>query len=192
MERANPGFAALVNKLSPGKDYPLYLLYLPYGMLKGDTQSSYLPTIDGYLCKLTDPDLPKEINDDLGYGKDTSPLGMILEHEIEYFIDIDDNIFPYSVAGPGFIFNKSILLNKQSPHNYAPNGILKASAGARTAFLLPSINSYNNLIKLSNAISAKISSPKKLFDQGEILIAMLLILIGGYVCYIFLKNGLKP
>ncbi|QLZ70886.1 hypothetical protein FOLKNPGA_03705 (plasmid) [Legionella sp. PC1000] len=35
VNKADAEFAALVNKLSPGSDYPVYLLYLPYGMLKG-------------------------------------------------------------------------------------------------------------------------------------------------------------
>ncbi|WP_183145278.1 hypothetical protein [Legionella jordanis] len=168
VEIACPEFAKLVNKLSPGKDYPLYLLYLPYGMLKGDTQSSYLPMMDGGFCKLTDANLPKQIVNDLGYGKYTSPLEMILENEIEYFIETDHEIFPYDIASPGFIFNKSILLNRKSTRNYSPNGILKASSGSKTAFLIPSISNYSNIVKLSNSIKQKINAPKKLSEHSNV------------------------
>ncbi|QLZ70887.1 hypothetical protein FOLKNPGA_03706 (plasmid) [Legionella sp. PC1000] len=98
----------------------------------------------------------------------TSPLGMILENEIEYFIEIDGEVIPYDVAGPGRIFNKSIILNKKLSRNYSPNGVLKASAGSRTSFLLPSINSHNNIIKLSNSLKSKIVSPKKISDHWNV------------------------
>ncbi|HAT7073470.1 TPA: hypothetical protein JAN90_12015 [Legionella pneumophila] len=168
VNKADAEFAALVNKLSPGSDYPVYLLYLPYGMLKGDTESSYLPSPDGGFLKLSDESLPIEIKNELGYGMSTSPLGMILENEIEYFIEIDGEVIPYDVAGPGRIFNKSIILNKKLSRNYSPNGVLKASAGSRTSFLLPSINSHNNIIKLSNSLKSKIVSPKKISDHWNV------------------------
>lgn len=161
-------FTELVDKVFPGKEYPLYLLYLPFGMLKGDTESSFLPTLDGRFCKLSDPDLPKDLIQDIGYGKSSSPLGMILENQIEYFIEIEDQIIPYDIANPGTIFNKSILLNKKLNRNYIPNGVLKASAGSRTAFSLPSINSYNNLIKLGDKLNCKISAPRKSSDHWHI------------------------
>lgn len=168
VKKADQKFHDLVNELSPGSDYPIYLIYLPYGMLKGDTESSYLPTLDGSYCKLSDTSLPKEIQTELGYGKNTSPLGMILENEIEYFIETDGEVIPYDIAGPGRIFNKSILLNKKLSRNYSPNGLLMASAGSRTSFLLPSINSYNNIIKLSNSINSKIVAPKKISDHWNV------------------------
>jgi hypothetical protein len=93
---------------------------------------------------------------------------MILEREIEYFIEIDGEVIPYDVAGPGRIFNKSIILNKKLSRNYSPNGVLKASAGSRTSFLLPSINSYNNIIKLSKALKSKIVSPKKISEHWNV------------------------
>ena len=168
VQSADSQFTALVNKLSPGADFPLYLIYLPYGMLKGDTESAYLPLSNGQYCKLSDESLPKEIKDDLGYGKNSSPLGMVLENQIEYFIEIEDETIPYDIAGPGRIFNKSILLNKKSLRNYSPNGLLTTSAGCRTGFLLPSINSYSNIMKLSTGINVKIAPPKKIADHWEV------------------------
>src|SRR3990167_6297061 len=168
VQSADPQFTVLVNKLSPGTDFPVYLIYLPYGMLKGDTESSYLPLSDGKYCKLSDDYLPKEIKDDLGYGKNSSPLGMILENQIEYFIEIEGETIPYDIAGPGRIFNKSIFLNKKSLRNYSSNALLSASAGCRTGFLLPSINSYSNIMKLSAGINVKISPPKKIADHWDV------------------------
>jgi len=39
--QVNSTFSALVDKLSPDDRFPVYLIYLPYGMLKGDTHHSY-------------------------------------------------------------------------------------------------------------------------------------------------------
>lgn len=160
--------ADLIDELSPGNNFPLYLIYLPYGMLKGDTNSSYLPKSDGGFCKLSDETLPKEMQKELGYGKWTSPLGMILQNKIEYFIELDGEIIPYDIAGPGHIFNKSIILNKNSLRNYSPNKLLLAAAGSRSNFLLPSINNHNSLLKLGRVIKSKLAVPKKISDHWHI------------------------
>ncbi|MBV9575773.1 MAG: hypothetical protein JO149_04040, partial [Gammaproteobacteria bacterium] len=39
-------FAKAVDELSPDKSFPLYLAYYPYGDLKGDTISPFLPMIE--------------------------------------------------------------------------------------------------------------------------------------------------
>ncbi|HFD2255948.1 TPA: hypothetical protein ACF2PQ_003241, partial [Legionella pneumophila] len=38
-EKADPYLSKLIDNVSPDK-LPIYLLYFPYGMLKGDTKSS--------------------------------------------------------------------------------------------------------------------------------------------------------
>lgn len=166
MKKISPEIAEMINGLSPPNKYPLYLVYLPYGMMKGDTESSFLPTQDNSICKLSDPNLPKELINDLGYGMYTSPFGMILENSLEYYIEHDNQIIPYDIATPGYIFHKTSLLNTKSSRNYSPNGILQASAGARTAFSLPSMNNFNNILKLNSGLDSKFIIPKKYADHG--------------------------
>ncbi|WP_419421631.1 hypothetical protein ACNVED_16785 (plasmid) [Legionella sp. D16C41] len=170
--QADPHLTKLIDKVCPNDELIVYLAYFPYGMLKGDTQSSYLPLIDNQVCKLNDPKIDKKILKELGYGMNSSPLGMILDKSLEYFIEFDEQIFPYQIDNPGTIFNKGILLKKKSIRNYSPNGVLKATAGARTAFMLSSINSHNGINKLSKITECELTTPRKLTDHFQLFKAI--------------------
>lgn len=171
-EIADPVLTGLIDNVSPSNDTPIYLIYFPYGALKGDANDSFLPLLDGGFIKLSDLNLDKRLIQDLGYGMSSSPLGIILDKYIEYFIEFDEQVFPYQVAGPGTIFNKNILLKKGKSRNYTPNGILKATAGTRTAFMLPSINSHNGINKLSKLVNQELTTPRKLSDHFDLFKAI--------------------
>ncbi len=160
-EKVDPHLTKLIDNVSPDENFPIYLLYFPYGMLKGDTNDSYLPLSNGDVTKLSDPNIDKTILDDLGYGMHSSPLGIILDKYIEYFIEFNEQAFPYLISGPGTIFNKGILFTNKGIRNYSPNGILKATSGSRTAFMLPSINNQNGISKLSKEVNKKLITPRK-------------------------------
>lgn len=53
---ANFEFFKLVDKLSPGSDFPLYKLNFPYGTLIGDEISQFIP-YSKELMRLNDPHL---------------------------------------------------------------------------------------------------------------------------------------
>ncbi|QDP73712.1 hypothetical protein FOG18_13720 (plasmid) [Legionella israelensis] len=170
--KVDPRLANLIDGVSPNNKFPIYLLYFPYGMLKGDTNSSYLPLLNGEIAKLSEPGIDKNLSKDLGYGMHSSPLGIILDKFIEYFIEFDEQSFPYLISGPGTIFNKGILLTKNGHRNYSPNGILKATSGARTAFMLPSINSHNGINRLSKAINQELTTPRKIIEHFNLFKAI--------------------
>ena len=171
-QKVDPYLSKLIDDVSPNHKMPLYLIYFPYGMVKGDTSGSYLPLCDGGNVKLSDSDVGKEILNDLGYGMNSSPLGIILDKFIEYFIEFDNQVFPYQIHGPGTIFNKGILLRDKNDRNYSPNGILKATAGSRTAFMLPSINNHNGINKLSKFTNNELTTPRKHSDHFELFVAI--------------------
>ncbi len=74
--KVEPEFSRIVDKLDPGEDFPLYLAYYPYGAQIGDHDGPLIPKLDGGQYYLSDPDVPKEIFKDLGYGKNDSPFAM--------------------------------------------------------------------------------------------------------------------
>jgi hypothetical protein len=69
-----PLFAKIVDELSPDATFPLFLAYYPYGALKGDTLSTFLPTAISGSYRLSDPSAPKDVIKHLGYGRDSAPL----------------------------------------------------------------------------------------------------------------------
>lgn len=168
--KVEPVFAAHVDKLDPDQSYPIYLAYYPYGSIEADTQSSLFPKHDGGFYRLTDADAPKDICNHLGYSIDSAPLGMVLEKQLELFIDMKHEgiTIPWLVYTPGMFFPFSTVLSIKSQRVYAPNGILSSTAGARSAFMLPNIGCNINHALLQRDFGIKQTAPKSLYDHWSI------------------------
>jgi len=165
--QVEPKFAEIVDELSPDKSFPLFLVYLPYGVLKGDTESSYLPDGRGNFYRLSDPQVPREILKHLSYGLGGSPMGMVLEKQLEYFIDLKHKgiTIPWLVYSPGQLFPYSTILGSHSDHVYSPNGLLTATSGVRSTFMLPNIGCNTHHVNLKRHFNIKRQAPKSLYDH---------------------------
>ena len=165
-----PAFANIVDQISPNRKFPIYLAYRPWGDLEGDTKSLLLPNFKGDSYYLSDPDAPKEIQKDLGYGKDHSPFGMVLEKNLELFIDLKGKgiTIPYLFYPPGSFFPYARVLNRQQPRIYQPNGILSAVCGARSVFMLPNIGITTKHTNLQSDFNVKSPPAKRLYDHAQI------------------------
>jgi len=164
--KVEPEFAKIVDELSPGKDYPLYLAYYPYGEMIADTEQPFFPHRDKGVFCLTDGDVPKEVLQDLGYGSTTIPMGMILEKEFEWFISLESETvtIPWEVMKAGTFFPAQIVL-KKGYDNYAPNGILNMVSGARSTFMLPHIGRADYHVNLQSEYKVESLAPKSLCDH---------------------------
>ena len=165
-----PRFAQIVDELDPDHTFPLYLAYYPYGALKGDTESTFLPNKDGSFYRLTDPNAPKEIVKQLGYGKDSAPLAMLLDKNLELFIDLKEEklSIPKAIYTPGAIFPFARILSRKSPRVYAPNGVLTLTSGVRSTFLLPNIGCATLHGALQRDFNVSAAPPKTLYDQWSV------------------------
>lgn len=164
--KVEPVFANIVDELDPDKNFPLYLAYYPYGVIEGDTKSPILPKLDSGFYRLDDVSAPKDVIKHLGYGKNSAPLGMLLDKCFEVFIDLkDENItIPWMIYTPGSIFPFSRILSKKK-RVYAPNGVLTSSSGARSVFMLPNIGCSTNHINLQRDFNIQNSPPKSLYEH---------------------------
>ncbi|MDX1901500.1 MAG: hypothetical protein SFW66_05790 [Gammaproteobacteria bacterium] len=165
-----PELAAIIDKLSPDHNFPLYLAYYPYGAITGDTQSAFFPTTQGEYYRLTDLSAPKEIQKNLAYSVNNAPLTLILEKQIECFVDLkSSNItMPIRIRTPGYMYPYSRILPKRNKRIYAPNGVLSAVAGTRSVFLLPSIGCATNHSSLQRDFNVQNSAPKSLYQHWNI------------------------
>lgn len=168
--KVEPKFAAIVDELSPDDSFALYLAYYPYGALEADTESTLLPNINGGHYRLTGKNTPKEIRSNLGYGKDSSPLGMVLEKQLELFIDNKQEgvTIPWLIYTPGKIFPFARILSSKSKRVYAPNGLLSSTAGVRSTFLLPNIGCATNHVNLQRDFNIHSSPPKTLYEHWHV------------------------
>ena len=168
--KIEPNFARIVNEISPDQSFPIYLAYYPYGMHIGDTESLFIPKISGGTCRLSNPDLPKDVKADLGYGVNSAPLGMVLDKQLEFFMDLKPLgiTIPHQVYSPGSMFAISRILNTKKSRVYAPNGVLSTTSGARSVFMLPHIGCATNHANLQRDFNIQLSAPKTLYDQWHL------------------------
>jgi hypothetical protein len=165
-----PEFAKLIDTLSPDNSFHLFLAYYPYGELKGDTISPLFPKIKGGNYRLSDQNVPKDVIINLGYGNDSSPLGMLLEKKLEYFIDLNklDITIPLQVLSPGAFFPLARFFQNKSSRTYTPNGLLTVVSGTRSVFMLPKIGCATNHLMLRRNFNVPSQPPKSLYEHWQI------------------------
>lgn len=169
VKNVEPKFAELVDALAPDKTFPLYLAYYPYGAMKGDTEHHFMPNPDGSLYSLSDPHAPKDVIKHLGYGADSSPMGMVLEKSVELFVDLKEKgvTIPWTIYEAGSFFSFSKTLNQRVKTRYNTNK-LKASCGARSTLMLPNIGCMTNHVNLQRDFNIQSSPAKSLYDHWHV------------------------
>lgn len=168
--KVEPVFAALVDDLSPNQSFPLYLTYYPYGAIKGDTTSTLFPNDTGGYYRLTDPDAPTDIVHHLGYSKNCAPFALLLEKNLELFVDLKHEriTIPRILYTPGAFFPFARILSRKSKRTYAPNGVLTMTSGARSIFMLPNIGCATNHANLQRDFNVQNPPAKSLYDHWDI------------------------
>lgn len=162
-----PKFAQIVDKLSPNDTFPLYVAYYPYGAIDADTQSTLFPDDNGNYYRITDVGVSKEIVTDLGYSRNNTPLAMVLDKQIECFIDLKAKgiTIPWHIYTPGKMYPFTRTLGRRRGRIYAPNGLLCSTAGVRSAFMLPNIGCATNHFILQKEINISSQTPKSLYEH---------------------------
>lgn len=168
--KIEPAFAKIADELNPDKSFPLYLAYYPYGAFDADTQSSFFPDGKGSYYRLTDTDAPKDVVNHLGYSKNNTPLAMVLDKQIESFIDLKNQgiTIPSLIYTPGKMFPLTRILRKRNNYIYAPNGLLCSTAGVRSTFLLPNIGCATNHSNLQRDFNVQCPAPKSLYEHWQL------------------------
>src|SRR3990167_3473703 len=85
VKQCNSEFFFLVDEISPGRDFPLYIFNFGYGDLIGDSETFYIPD-QGTLKTLNNFSSVDPITKDLFYGFHSSPLGLVLDKCFEWYL----------------------------------------------------------------------------------------------------------
>ncbi|WP_133140486.1 hypothetical protein [Legionella genomosp. 1] len=175
IKKVNKEFYDLVEEINPGTDYPIYKLYFPYGVLIGDELSQFIAIKNKSLLRLNSSQLPELLKSEIGYGCNSSPVAMVLDKSLEWYVDLPQKkiTIPIRMQKPGDFFSYTKLLDVNGAHNYSPMGVLSVMSGARTTFMLPSIGCQNKLIKLGRELNIKIKSPQFLYNQFDLFTTIL-------------------
>jgi hypothetical protein len=167
--QVEPEFARLIDEVDPG-NLPMYLAYYHYGVLKGDTQSTFLPDENGGYYRLLDLYAPKEVIRDLGYGIGSSPFGMVLEKQFEHFIHLTNmgRTLPWQICKPGTFFPQGRLFSRNNSRIYAPNTVVSTSSGVRSTFMLPEISCKKKHANLQRDFNIKLPPPQSLYEHWQL------------------------
>ena len=164
--KVEPRFAALVDQIDPGKEFPVYKAYYPYGMTIADTEHAFIRGIDNRTYRINEIPKTSAVYKDLAYGMNSLPAGMVLNKSIEHFIDRPDEqiSMPWRISLPGQIAASVHMLTVKKPF-YMPSGILKMVSGARSTFLLPNIGCATQHSNLQRDFNVKLPPPKTLYEE---------------------------
>lgn len=163
--------ASIIDELNPDNTFPLYVAYYPYGTVIADPQSFYLPHDEGAKgFKLTDENVGKDLLHDLGYAKNSLPMGLVLDKTIEYSIDLqNENItMPWLIYSTGSFFPFSRVLSKKSQRVYAPGGVLTLTSGERSVLMGPNIGSTAQHSILQRDYNIPSAAPKLLYEHWNV------------------------
>lgn len=167
IKHSNRLFYELIERMSPQNHLSLYLAEYSYGDLLGSKKDVYLPDDSGQLYILGSKDTPAEIMRDLGYGKNSFPLGIILENYCEWFYQDESSKenFPFAIQGEGTIFNQQIIFDEEMT---VENNTISVSSGAKSLFMLPYIGSQSNHERIKTALNVSLPAPKATSEHYDL------------------------
>lgn len=139
----NKEFFELIEEVSPGVNFPLYVLNFPYLSFIGDEKGVYIPVCSkkNDFFRLGDHQTPPEMMADLGYGSNTSPMAMIYKKKFEWYVsNSNTSSYPIHIDCPGDFFNTAHVTNLKAQKQYLPNGVLSVRSGVNSTFVIPKIS----------------------------------------------------
>lgn len=165
-----PALAQIIDQIDPGQDYPLYRVKYPFGfkVLK-DGQFS-LPDVNGQPIKLSDGNVPSELQEALSYNAYHNPVGLAINKGLEIFTNFAGYAIPFHVFYPGDLFGLANLLDLQQNDQSLQTepAIWNMTSGTRSCFMAPKISRASSHNKLKKHFSIHADAPKTLSDHWKV------------------------
>lgn len=163
VKRVNSSIYEVIEEISPSKTLPFFIAKYKFGEHFGINNHAYLPDNRGHLEKISSKFTDNELFTHLGYGKDSLPLGLILDKFCEWhYFGEDGRIFPERVQGPGAIFNMQVIFNEDQT---VENNVLSVSSGALSSFLLPNIGCKRKHARIQKYFKVSLPAPKSPYEH---------------------------
>lgn len=163
----SPELAKLIDNISPGKDFPLYLAKYPYGKIIVEKGKYYLPASDGcgelYCCD--DPRIPTQIKENFAYSNGRIPVGMVMDKSLELLRKSRNNLITWGLHETGSIFALWRELETGPIFSHPSSTVV---SGARSAYLIPPVKDYEGNLRLQKFYGFNVETPATLNCQWEI------------------------
>lgn len=166
VEKVNPQLTAIIDLISPNKDFKLFKAIYNYGSHILYNGKIYLPEDDCPL-EFSESAANHLLKNELCYNVGTNPVSLILNNTTEIYMIVENFTIPlYGLIEPGKIFSTWRVLSQG--HTHAPAFLWNMTAGARSIFLLPKISDTLNYNKLRQKYHLETDKPKKLLDHWKV------------------------
>lgn len=165
VHQVNPTIAEIIDELSPGQDYPLYLTTLPYGVEMVKDGVLHLPDDNNVLHSIHD--LPAEIQEHLSYNGGSNPAGVNLGKPLELFLDLETMPVPYAVIPKGAVFGFWKQMDQGISH-CPETFIWGMTSGVRSLFMLPSISNEKAHTRLKSLYAFQLEKPKQIRAHWDV------------------------
>jgi hypothetical protein len=167
IKKSNKVFFELIENIAPNNKLSIYLAEYSYGEQIGKKNIVYIPDNKGGTHVLGDRDTPNDVLQDLDYGKNSFPLGIIIENHCEWYYqdEVSHDNYPFAIQGEGTIFNQQIIFKEDIT---IENNIISVCAGAKSIFMLPYIGCQTNHDRLVNRFNLSIPAPKRHQDHSNL------------------------
>lgn len=163
IKQVNEPIYRVIEEIKPSRKIPFYLASYKFGEHFGIRNHAYLPTSSGQLEKIDSKYTDNELYKHLGYGKNSLPLGLILDKFCEWhYFGEDERIFPDCVQGPGAIFNMQVIFDEDQT---VDNNVLSVSSGALSSFLLPNIGCKRKHARIQRHFNVTCPAPKSPYEH---------------------------
>jgi len=162
-KKINNELTAIIDKLSPNSSFPLYIASYPYGNTIGDRTQFYYPfsSISENAEIKTQTQVAKQLRVDMGYAKNSSPLGMVFHNCVEFYIDYHMLSLPCHIYKPGTLLSLPRELDEPN-RAYHPSGLLSMFSGAKSIFSLPNLGNETKHSRLKRDLGISYPAVKEL------------------------------
>jgi hypothetical protein len=166
VHKLNPELATIIDELSPGKNYPLYIAKYPYGSMIVKKGCFQLPNNLGSIIPLTES-LDNVLKKNLAYNVGSNPVSIVLENSVEIFLSLHNRAIPaFGLFPQGAIMSTWIV--SSDFNSLQPAFLWDVTAGARSIFMLPKISKKKLHQRLKLELGIKEDIPQCMMDHHQI------------------------
>ncbi len=200
-----PALAAAIDEINPAKDFYFYGFNYAYGDCMIHHGLFQLPLANGRLVSITDPCVPKQIQQDLAYYKTAMPAAIVTKNSAELCLNINikhqQDQLPWTLYSPGSPIALWAKLDK--PASYHPTKAFSRYAGARHLMMAAEISNSTKHQRLCQQLKAHHPVPRSLKDHHKIFTAIthsaaadcdwhneIIAFSGPFINNILQKNGI--
>lgn len=166
INRLNPSLYEMIAQVQPCNTIPFFIASYDFGEHWSHQGTFYLPDSSGTLHSIASPKTESFFQRHLGYGKNSYPLGMIIDKYSEWHYRAGcGRVYPEYLLEPGSIFNTPVIFD---PHGIGEKNNLSVSAGALSSFLLPNIGCKTKHERLQRHFSITADAPKSTYEHSAV------------------------